>query len=174
MSDDRESSEEDAVRARDVELVGEMTDSNVIRVVVLVLQKWSASASEGGRDKKYLEILTGDLDLVEFLVLELDEPMRSGFQVASFRFLVEQDLVTIPPGLQSLHIVSERRFRSEEVLFEVSLREIEISTGQKATVDQLTFVACGCRFSAKRATFCTVAGASSPSSVACAARATYC
>ena len=37
VSDDRESSEEDTVRARDVELVGEMTDPDVIRVVVLVL-----------------------------------------------------------------------------------------------------------------------------------------
>lgn len=43
MPDDGQASKEDSIRPSDVEFVGEMTDANVIRVVVIVLR------DEGGK-----------------------------------------------------------------------------------------------------------------------------
>ena len=66
------------MRPRDVELVGKVADTNVVGVVVLVLCKGRASATTaiGVEKKSHLQVLAWNLDLVELLVLELDEPDR--------------------------------------------------------------------------------------------------
>lgn len=76
VSEDGEATEVDAVRPRHVKLVGKVTDANVVGIVVLVLYHlMSYITLENENGTTHLEVLTGNFDLVELLVLEFDEPV---------------------------------------------------------------------------------------------------
>jgi hypothetical protein len=104
LSQNRQAAEVHSMPSIDLVLVRKVRDPNKVVVVVLVL-----------------EILTGDFNLVELLVLEFDEPVRGGFEVGPFGFLVERCFVAVAPGLEAGDVLAESRLGGEEVLLELGL-----------------------------------------------------
>lgn len=111
---DREAPEVRPVRSGNVESVGEVTDANVVRVVVLMLCDQKSQSKlhllTGGHrgSGTYLEILARDLDLVKLLVMELDKPMADSLQIRSPCLGVELSFITITPRLQALDVIPQR------------------------------------------------------------------
>lgn len=175
VAEDRESAEVDAVGPGDVELVGKVADANVVGVVVLVLAKAGVSLDRlHPVERTHLQVLARNLDLVELLVLELDEPMADRLEVRSLRLLVEKRLVAIPPVAQALEVVAQVRLGREEVLLELCLGAVSSALRPFRDEQRRTLTCSGCKFSAKRVMFEMVTCDKSPSSAATAARPTYC
>lgn len=133
VAEDGEAAKVGAVRARDVKLVRKVADADVVRVVVLVLHRAVVSdqpEERGGRT--HLKVLSRDLDLVELLVLELDEPVADALEVRLLGALVEERFVAVAPGLEALDVVAEGRLGREEVLLELRLRRYVVSRGAGA------------------------------------------
>lgn len=99
VADQRNAPCERASESTDFDFRCEIADLDERAIVVLVL-----------------EILTGNLDLIEGLILVLDEPVTERLKRVTLRLAVQNLLVSVSPSLQALNILLQVWLCGDEVI----------------------------------------------------------